>query len=128
MTVRVQLGGIRQVPNGVAVHYARCEVRGVEYQFPLPSQEVANEVVIHPLIEGDEASGAISLRTDKWVVSHLGHKRNIPFVLPDMAAAARVAREFEADPGISWLSDPADLESWAVARWERENTPSGGDR
>lgn len=127
MTARVTLSALRQFPGGFSTPSITQQVGDVEYTIPLPFQEVAGHVVIYPSMEPAEDGSAVSLRLDRWVVLHLQHGLRLPLLLPDMATAARAGRDFEKDPGISWTSDPTELESWAASWLDQEQSRKAGE-
>jgi hypothetical protein len=104
------------------------ELGGVTYQIPLPFLQVSGPVVLTPLIETDEQSRSIELRVGRWQVTHLDSGRRLPAVLGTEAVALRMAREFEADRGISWDSDDIEVQSWTAAWLEQNVSSAGGDR
>lgn len=123
MTSRVQLTSMVPAPGGGARSVSRSYVvGGVEYEVPLALQMLDGDVAIAPtLLPGDDGDTLV-IRLDGWEVLHLGVGRRLPLLLTDMATAARVARDFGADPGISWHSDPSDIEAWAVTWLDRERS------
>lgn len=128
MTARVTLTALRQVPGGFQASAITHRIGGVEYTLPIPFQEVIGSVVIFPEIVPTEDGSAISLQLSRWTVLHLERSVRLPLVCPDMAAAAQAARDFEADPGISWSSEPAELESWAACWVAKEESRKAGEQ
>lgn len=128
MTARVALTAVRHFPGGFQTSAITHRVGDVEYTLPIPFQEVVGSVVIFPAMEADEDGSAISLQLRRWTVLHLEHSVRLPLVCPDMAAAAQAARDFEADPGIAWTSDAAELESWAASWIAREKAQKAGEQ
>lgn len=129
MTAHVKLIHLFQNARGVGVHSVTVSVDGTAYDLPLPLQIVSGSVAIMPEVEADETSTSVVVRMNRWKVVHLDAGKQLTLRLRDMATATRVARDFETDPGVSWRSDPADIDSWCVAWLDAENArASGGDR
>lgn len=128
MTARVTLSAVRQFPGGYSAPSITQQVGDVEYTLPLPFQEVTDLAAIYPAMEPTEDGSAISMRLDRWLVVHLQHGTRLPLLLSDMATAARAAREFEREAGISWTSDWTELESWATSWIHREQEREAGER
>lgn len=128
MSAYVKLQAFRQIPGGLTASYQTVHVGGVDYSLPMPFTEVADPVVVAPLMEVSEDGRSVSLRMDRWRVLNLDRNLQLPLHLADMATAVRAARGFERDTGISWHSSETDLSAWVLAWLEQERTRTGGDR
>src|SRR5437764_6699984 len=119
MTARVQLTSVRRVPSGIQSLTRTYTIGDVAYEIPMALQQIDHELVIAPETVPSDDGQALVTRLDRWEVLNLDLNLRIPLWLPDMATAARVAREFTADPGVSWDSNPAEIEAWALAWLKR---------
>lgn len=122
------MSAVRRFPGGYSAPLITQQVGDVEYTLPLPFQEVTDSAAIYPAMEPTEDGSAISMRLDRWVVVNLQHGTRLSLLLPDMATAARAARDFEREPGISWTSDWTELESWANSWIHREQERKAGEQ
>ncbi|MEV6226536.1 hypothetical protein AB0L88_01435 [Saccharopolyspora shandongensis] len=129
MSTHVNLVDMRIGSGIVSAPSTTLTVRGVMYTMPLPAHQINGSTVVFPAPEPDEETNSIRVRFDQWRIGRdVGPWRQLPLHCPDMAAAVKVAMEFESDPGISWDSSEEDLGAWAVAFVERDRARSGGDR
>lgn len=129
MSAYVKLASVRQVSGGVAMSSRTIRVADVDYDVALPFVEVADPVVVTPVMELGADGRSVSIRLDRWEVVHLDLNLRIPLVVGEMSGAVRVAREFERDPGVSWRSEPDELRRWAWSWAEGDNALDvGGDR
>lgn len=126
MTAHVKLVHLFQNSRGVGAHSVTVSVDGTVYDLPLPLQVVSGSVAIMPDVEADEDRSAVVMRMNRWKVVHLDEGRQLTIGLRDMATATRAARDFEADHGVSWHSDPADIDAWCVAWLDAEVAREGG--
>ena len=127
MSAHVELTNIRWFAGGFTMMSRAVQIGENEFTVPLPCQFVSGSVALVPQMEVDEDSQALTWRMNRWTVQHTERKQVLPLSVAGMASAVRAARDFEADPGVGWHSDPVEIESWASAWAERENARMRGD-
>lgn len=128
MSAFVKLTSVRPFPGGYSIPARTMRLDGVDYELPVPFVEISGPVVVAPVMETSEDTRAVSIRMDRWEVLHLDAGLRLPMHLADMATAVRAARDFDADPGISWQSSETDFHTWVLTWLEQERARAGGDR
>ncbi|GGM77387.1 hypothetical protein GCM10012275_55070 [Longimycelium tulufanense] len=104
----------------------RFEINGVMWEVPRPFLTVGDNLVISPLVEPHESS--LRVRLDRWQVLRLFPPLGLPVWVPSQALAARMARDFEHDPAISFQHSPDALEGWALRWYERNSDAEAAAR
>lgn len=127
MSAHVELTNLRWVPQGFSLMTRTARVGEDEFTVPMPCQFLDGPVAVVPQLDVDEQTPSLTWRLDRWTVTHTDRKQSLPVSTAGMAAAVRAAREFEADPGISWSSDEVEIGAWASAWVERENARMRGE-
>ncbi|WP_326568041.1 hypothetical protein VSH64_40580 [Amycolatopsis rhabdoformis] len=106
--------GITGINNELAVGDLRVSL-------PRPFVPIGGDLAVGPVIEA--VSNGLLIRTDRWTAMNLDPYATgvLPLTIASQATAAAVAREFDADPTITWTSRAADVLAWCQRWVTRQN-------
>jgi hypothetical protein len=102
---------------------------GTTVALPIPYIPIDNRLAIAPKLTADGETAAVRIDLTRWVPMYVSPDlvSFLPLACPGQAMAVRAAREFDADPAISWQDSEDDMVRWAHA-WIAAGTQSAATK
>lgn len=125
MGAYVEMDATINNPSGYVVYRSEVRIGDVTYGIPIGFVKVSDHPVVFVRPKIVPNGRVAEIQFDSWWVVNPEAGRELPAAAKDMDLAVRLAREFNADPAVSWSSTDEDMKAWLMAFIERYEA---GDR